>query len=255
LILRPTSTLLTIGLLCTLSCTVGPDDSYIHSAGHLEGFFLARTDPPAGQVGVPTNTTIDLFFNVFPAAETVVAAHLRVFSGLIESHGTLKVDLLRKQIRFTPSDALQNNTRYRVFLHRDLMGINGATLQQHQVFEFTTGSRIRHSPSPVPPPVHAPSVQEIWKQSQCLHCHGAPSFVAGVDLSTVQSSIDSLKEVPSGFNQTLRVVPFDHSRSYLMLKLLGRGGYIGFSMPPSGPLLSLSSLKTITSWIDAGACE
>lgn len=255
MILRPTAILLTIALICTLSCTVGPDDPYIHSAAHLEGFFLARTEPQAGQVDVPINTSIDLYFNVFPAAQTVVAAHLRVFSGLIESRGTLKANLLRRQIRFTPNDALKIKTRYRVFLHRDLMGINGATLRQHQVFEFTTGEPLRNSPPPVPSPVHAPAVQEIWQQNQCLRCHASPSFVAGMDLSTVQSTIDSLREIPSSFNRSFRVVPFDHSQSYLMLKLLGQGGFTGFSMPPDGPRLSLVSLKTIASWIDAGALE
>jgi len=96
--------------------------------GQQHAFRLQQTEPRAGQQDVLLGAPIDLFFNVPPDPDTVATPHVRVFSGLIETQGVLKTDLLDRRIRFTPIQTLRPDLRHQVYVNQKLQGLNGAPL-------------------------------------------------------------------------------------------------------------------------------
>jgi len=62
-----------------------------------------------------------------------------------------------------------------------------------------------------------------------------------------------LRNVAVSHGSKRRVFVGDHARSYLMFKLLGVGGYVGFPMPPDRPALRRADLRRVVTWIDGGA--
>lgn len=245
---------LLIGLLATCpGCTYPTDEETVGLvAGSPQTFELIRTSPVAGTSGVSPNSPIDLVLNVPPDRDTVNGASVRVFTGLIETLGHLHVDLLDRRVRFSPTQPLRPHLRHQVYVHQSLAGLNGARLAQTVVFNFTTGN-VDRLPSPPPPPTADPAaVQALWDR-RCSSCHHPPSPPDGVDLSSPQAARVSLLGAPSAHAGRLRVDPGSHASSYLMLKLLGIGGFVGFPMPPAGPPLSRDDLRRIASWIDGGA--
>ncbi len=208
--------------------------------------------PAPGATGVSRAAHIDLVFNAPPDGALVSSSHLRLFSGLYETIGTHKVDLLARRIRFSPTATLRGELRYEFYVSARIRGINGATLADNVFFDFTTGSGTQAPPAATPPAVTAKDVQAIWA-ARCISCHGAKAPPARVDLSTTAAALRSLEGVPSMGASRPRVVPGDHARSYLMLKLLDQGGITGFRMPPSGPALTAKQLRQVADWIDGGA--
>lgn len=233
-------------------CTTDDASPYL-SPDDLESFKPVRSDPEPGAIDVCRGSTLKIFFNHAPAARSVVAAHVRVFAGLDEIIGGLKVDLLDRLIRFIPTEPLGADLRHQIYLHPDLQGIEGTTLGERVVFSFTTGTSTR-TPSSVPTPsVSTKEVLAIWEETGCAGCHGAAAPRGGVDLTSVESVETSLVGAPSALDGRQRVVPGDHAKSYLMLKLLGEGGFVGYPMPPGGPRLGRFQLRQVANWIDSRA--
>ena len=246
---------LLIGLLATCQgCTYASDegDNVGLIAGQPQTFELTSTTPAAGTSNVSPNSPIDLVFSVPPDSDTVNGASVRVFAGLIETLGFLHVDLLDRRIRFTPTEPLRPRLRHQVYVHRSLAGLNGAQLAETVVFNFTTGEEDRLPAPPPPAPVDPAAVQDLWDR-HCTSCHSPPDAPDGVDLSSPQAARLSLRGAPSGHAGRVRVDPGSHASSYLMLKLLGVGGFVGFPMPPAGPTLPRDDLRRTASWIDEGA--
>jgi len=251
----PVRVTLLIGLLATCQgCTYASDeaDTVGLVAGRPQTFELTSTSPAAGASDVSPNSPIDLVFSVPPDSDTVNSASVRVFAGLIETLGYLHVDLLDRRIRFTPTEPLRPRLRHQVYVHRSLTGLNGAQLVQTVVFNFTTGQEDRLPPPPPPAAVDPAAVQAVWDR-HCSSCHSPPGAPDGVDLSSPQTARLSLWGAPSAHPGRLRVDPGSHASSYLMLKLLGVGGFVGFPMPPADPTLPRDALRRIASWIDEGA--
>lgn len=213
-------------------------------------FSIVQYLPRPGQTEISRATHIDLTFNVAPDAAHVSAAYLRLFSGLYETQGTQKVDLLKRRIRFTPTSSLRGELRYQFFISAKHRGLNGANLADNIFFDFTTGRSLGLPPRPGAD-VSARALQPVWN-GHCLSCHGAAPR-ARVDLSSAAAAITSLKGVRAAGSHRQRVVPGDHAASYLMLKLLDQGGIAGHPMPPSGSPLSATQLRQVADWIDGGA--
>jgi hypothetical protein len=232
------------------ACTYDADATSSDSAR----FRLVESVPTAGDIAVCRACNIDLAFNIPPAAETAIARNIRIFTGLYEVFGDLKTDLIERRVRFTPAAPMRPNLRHQVFLHEDLQGVDGARLGEHLIFDFTTGTHDR-TPWEPPPNGSSASALSTWTEAGCQRggCHRSPNPPAGVDLSSAQAMRRSLVNIPAGPSGQTRIVPGDHARSYLMLKLLGEGGTVGFSMPPGGPRLPRSRLRQVADWIDAGA--
>lgn len=217
-------------------------------------FQLVESVPTAGDIAVCRACNIDLTFNIPPAAETAIARNIRIFTGLYEVFGDLKTDLIKRRVRFTPAAPMRPNLRHQVFLHEELRGVDGARLGEHLIFDFTTGTHDR-APGEPPPDGSSTAVLSTWTEAGCQlgGCHRSSNPPAGVDLSSAETMRRSLVNVPAGLPGQTRIVPGDHARSYLMLKLLGEGGTVGFSMPPGGPRLPRARLRHVADWIDAGA--
>ena len=217
-----------------------------------ETFKIVEYLPSPGQTGVSRSSHIDLIFNAPPDATHVSTTYLRLFSGLYERLGAVKVDLLRRRIRFSPTSSLRAELRYRFFISARLRGLNGVELADNVFFDFTTGTGSQAPPADKLPVVTARDVQPIWAD-RCISCHGATAPPARVDLSSSTAAVSSLMGVPSAHGDRPRVVPGDHAGSYLMLKLLDGGRITGFPMPPSGPALTARQLRLVADWIDGGA--
>lgn len=247
--------LLLLGANATAHCTYEHDtDREPGLTAAIEpAFELLTTDPKPGQHGVSTGTSIQLGLSAAPDPDTVVAANVRVFAGLVETPGRLTLDLLDRRVRFTPLSTLRPNLRHQVYVHRSLRGLNGASLGETVIFNFTTGDTDTTQPETAPPGATGAGVQTDLFAKRCATCHRQPDPPAWVDLSSVQSSVASLRGRPASFGGKLRVAPYDHARSYLTLKLLGEGGFVGFRMPATGQRLARNQLRMVTSWIDAGA--
>lgn len=215
-------------------------------------FRLVRSAPSAGLLDAAPGSPIDLLFNAPPNADTVVRVNIRLFAGLVETSGALTTDLLDQRVRFAPFEPLLPNLRHQVYVHQRVAGLNGATLGQTVVFNFTTGEQRRTPPEATPPAPGAGELQPLWDE-HCASCHRSADPPAGVDLSSPETALASLRNVPSTFGTKVRVLSGDHARSYLMLKLLAAGGYVGFPMPPDGPRLSRQELRRVVTWIDGGA--
>ncbi|MFH1131062.1 MAG: Ig-like domain-containing protein [Pseudomonadota bacterium] len=239
-----------IFLFLALSCTYPQDDGpWFAEKSSLK---LVRSVPTAGARNVSLRPTIKLEFSVPPKAEAIGANHIRLFSGLVETTGKFKVDILDKCIRFTPTKTLRPNLRYRMYLSGDIQAIDGSILGDSIWFEFTTGEQADVPVQPTPDKVLAREVQPIWTQ-QCKRCHNSMN-TAGLNLSSTETSLQSLRGVQSNSMDLLRVQPLDHARSYLMRKLIGTIGIVGWPMPPtSDDNLTEEELRLVADWIDSGA--
>jgi mono/diheme cytochrome c family protein len=212
---------------------------------------VERSFPEPGQLEVGTATWIDTIFNVPLAGESVAdGADFRLFSGMVESHGRVTIDLLEQRIRFLPYQPLRPRLRYQMFLWGGVRGVNGARLSESRTFDFTVGTEPGPSLAPPTPPPPGAQIQAHFA-ARCARCHG-PEGRAGLDLSSAQASRASLAGAPSEQSTLRRLLPGDHARSYLMRKLLGQG-ISGMPMPPEGAPLARAELRQVADWIDGGA--
>lgn len=214
---------------------------------------LERSDPAAGALGVPRAAPLTLVLDGPPDPRTVIPANLRIFSGLAEFNGTLAVDLLRRRVSFRPDTPLGGSLRHQLYVSGRLATLDGRTLGDNVIFDFTTGESLGTPtpPGPTSPPT-ARDLQPLW-DARCVSCHGGPLPQAGLDLSRPGRAVETLRGVPARQGGWLRVAPGDHARSHLLHKLLDRGGIIGFPMPPGGPPLSATELRRVADWVDGGA--
>jgi mono/diheme cytochrome c family protein len=208
--------------------------------------------PAAGAVEVATNTWIDAILSAAPAGESISdGADFRLFSGLIESSGRVKLDLLERRLRFVPEEPLRPRLRYQMYLWGGVRGTNGARLRKSVVFDFTVGT----VPGPELPPAAAAdgaAVQRLFG-ARCASCHDGPQGRAGLDLTSAEAGARSLRDVRSDQHPALRrLQPGDHARSYLMRKLTGEGIF-GARMPSLGAALTREELRLVADWIDGGA--
>ena len=243
--------LLLVPLILLGGCTYEGDPDP-RSDQTSDTFKIVQYLPSPGQTGVSRATHVDLIFNVPPDSAHVSSAYLRLFSGLYETMGTQKVDLLLRRIRFTPTSSMRAELRYQFFVSARLRGLNGAGLEDNIFFDFTTGTGNQPPPAAKQPPVTARDVQALWG-ARCTSCHGSSAPPARVDLSSPAAALRSLAGVPSTGGDRPRVVPGDHAGSYLMLKLLDSSKITSFPMPPTGPGLSDQQLRQVADWIDGGA--
>jgi hypothetical protein len=243
--------LLLTALFC--ACTYENEQEQTSPSSPVRALSLLFSDPAPGQGNVGLDAPIDLFFGAPLDAESVAQVDVRLFSGLIEKLGVVSVDLLDRRIRFSHSTSLQPNLRYQVYLSTSFRGLNGARLKAPIIFDFTTGDRPQGSPEPAGTEVKAGELQPLWLTRCAAGCHEPPWSRTRVDLSTADAAARSLVNVPSMGRDMLRVMPQSHARSYLMLKLMGEGGTVGFPMPPEGPQLSREELRRVADWIDGGA--
>ena len=241
---------LLLALLCGLAAGCSYADRPDLRAGGLSQFALVSSRPAPGEAGFPRAAPIDLFFSDTPDAETVADVDLRIYSGLIEAAGTVRVDLLERRLRMQPFRVLRPELRHEVSLAGVIRGLNGATLPATVVFDFTT-SADEGSPAPAPPVVTGAELQPIWSQ-RCISCHSGAAPPMAVDLSSPEAARRTMRGLPSSAGPLL-VAPGTHAKSYLMLKLLGEGGILGSPMPPDGPRLGSGELRRVADWIDAGA--
>jgi len=228
-----------------LACTYDGEDLLPPPAAT---FTVVSSVPAPATVGVPRSLPIDVVFNATPDAASVSDLVFRVFSGLIEGTGTVKVDLLARRLRLTPFDPLRPGLRHQVYLASGVRGLSGARLAHTLVFDFTTGEELGTPPAP-PAPSTVSSLQPLW-DARCASCHGGAAPRAGLDLSSPTTALRDLSSAAVSAD-LLRVKAGDHARSALMLKLLGEGA-LGLRMPPDAPLAA-DQLQQIADWIDAGA--
>ena len=64
-------------------------------------------DPSPGAIDVPVNKTLAARFDVAPAGESISTFSARVFSGVMEAPGEVKVDQLRRELLYVPSGKLR----------------------------------------------------------------------------------------------------------------------------------------------------
>ncbi len=97
-------------------------------------------------------------------------------------------------------------------------------------------------------------VQPIFSNNCALSgCHLGPNAQEGMDLSS-GNSYSAIVNVPSNdFPSLFRVNPGKPDSSYLVWKIEGRSGIMGFQMPFGMAPLSQGKIDTIRQWIAEGA--
>lgn len=212
---------------------------------------LSRVPAPADR-DVPINQSITLRFSAPLDADLVDSSDLRLFSGVLEIPGTLRVDHLERTLTFSPVEKLRTDLEHRVFLRRGIRAHDGTFLPDAQTFDFVTGTRTAPE-TPPRPTVPDAEIQQFF-DSRCSTCHSGAYPPAGVDLSSPSAARRSLVGVASDTG-ALRVVVGDHARSYLIRKIEGLFGFSGLAMPPEGPALEAEELRLVADWIDGGLTD
>jgi hypothetical protein len=238
---------LALALVCfAAGCSYGDDDAA------APAYRLLSSSPAPGALGVARNARLDLIFEAAPAAETVTARDVRLFSGLIETVGKVQIDLLARRVRFMPLQPLRASVHHELYISGGVRSLGGAITGESQYFDFTTGPDADAPSEPPLPDVRAAELLPTFA-SRCTSCHAGSEQRAGIDLSTTDAVVRSLRGVASREWGLQLVLPYDHARSYLPRKLLGEGGIFGFAMPPTGDRLTPAELRRVADWIDGGA--
>jgi mono/diheme cytochrome c family protein len=92
-------------------------------------------------------------------------------------------------------------------------------------------------------------------RAACTNCHTSVgrSPAAGLDLSHA-AAYEQLVNMPArAVSGSMRVVPGDPDRSYLVRTIEGASGIAGQRMPISGPYLTESQIAIVRQWIAQGA--
>lgn len=215
-------------------------------------FRYTKADPAPGTTGVSRATRLRVWFNQPPDRHTVTGLRVRLYTGRFEVPGTTRVDLVDQKISFKPGEVLRPNVRHLLRVSRDVRGLNGAALEQSLLLDFTTGTRVRTSTLPEPPTPAGSEIQALFK-GHCAWCHSGDRAPMGVKLDSMAATQHTAVGRPASVPGRTLVRVGDHARSYLMFKMLDRGGISGLIMPPGGPRLSAANLRRVARWIDAGA--
>ena len=92
-------------------------------------------------------------------------------------------------------------------------------------------------------------------RAACTNCHTSAgrSPAAGLDLSHA-AAYDQLVNMPArAVSGSMRVVPGDPDRSYLVRTIEGASGIAGQRMPINGPYLTGEQIAMVRQWIAQGA--
>lgn len=240
-----------LGLLLLTGCTY--EDEPDGRQGHAtQPFSYSAAEPAPGSTGVARGTRLRVLFNLPPDGHSVSGLRVRLFTGRYEFLGKTRVDLLDQSITFTPGSLLRPSLRYLLRVSRDVSDLAGQTLGDDLILDFTTGLLERVPYPPDPPTPAGPQVMTLFNTS-CARCHGGASAPMGLRLDTMAGVQESAVERSASMGGRALIRSGEHARSYLMFKLLNRGGTVGFPMPPGGPGLSTADLKLLARWIDGGA--
>jgi hypothetical protein len=235
-----------VALCCSCSYADDPDLRTEYSSS----FSLISSSPAPAEVDFGRAQPIDLVFDAAPDASTVADVEFRVYSGVVEATGAVRVDLLERRLRMHPFLTLRPQLRYQVYLAGAVRGLNGVALGNDLHFAFTTGQQ-EGEPPRAATQVSAAELQPLWTQ-RCASCHAGSEPPMAVDLSSPEAARRTTAGVPAPLGWLL-VSPGDHARSYLMLKVLAEGGHFGSPMPPDTDRLGREELRRIADWIDGGA--
>ncbi len=238
-------------LLWLAGCTYEAVED-LRPASNADPFQIVKQTPFPGQVDVSCGAPVDIFFSRPPDPATVTQNNFRIYSGIYEILSTPQTDLLLGRVRLSPSGTLRPSLRYKVQVSRAVRSLDGQALAQEELFDFTTGTRTRYPEAPAEPVRYFQDLLPLMNR-KCIQCHNAAWPTAGVDLSSPQGAWRTLPQVPAAVPGRMRVVPFSHAESYLMFKLLDRGGILGNGMPASGTRLTEQELRQVAGWIDGGA--
>jgi hypothetical protein len=249
-----------VALLAFISCALlaacaSLGDAIPFAAEPPTPFGLSSSSPANSQTDVPIDTTIDLYFTTVPNPDSVQRDSVIVVSGAVRVDGRLGVDLVERRIRFVPAEELLPELSYEVGLAADLSDLGGNRLKASRVIGFRTGWR-KEGPWPPPPPVEFSTVVAPLLAGRCAGatCHQGASSPLGLDLGSAEAALATLVEVRSRQQPSLlRVAAADHTRSYLMRKLLAVPGLVGEPMPRAGSPLAEADLRLLRDWIDQGA--
>jgi hypothetical protein len=164
----------------------------------------------------------------------------------------------------TPQDPLDPDTTYQLVVHA-LRDLDGHVSADTRPVSFRTSDVI--TPSTPSTLTYADVASTL---EACGTCHGGPSPVLGLDLSSADGvrrtalDVDATEVRPSvvgslGANVAVallgapRLDRHDAGWSYLLYTMVGDPHVAGSPMPPDAPLASHAELRELQEWIQAGA--
>jgi len=240
-----------LGILLLSGCSF-EDDSDNRQGHATQPFSYSAAEPTPGSTGVARGTRVRVLFSQPPDGDSVSGLRVRLFTGRYEALGKVRVDLLERSITFTPGTLLRPSLRYLLRVSKEVTDLAGRNLNKDLVLDFTTGLQER---APYPPDPPAPTGQQamaVFKAS-CARCHGGAAAPMGLRLDTMDEVQRTAVERRASLSGRTLIRSGEHARSYLLFKLMNRGGTVGFPMPPDGKKLSTANLKLLAQWIDGGA--
>jgi len=236
-------------------------------SGACATFEIVESAPAALSAAVPTNTDIRLTFSGYPDPDTIDGNDVILSSGLFTRFGRYDVDLLARQVRFTPLNPLTADITYVVTVLPDVRSLQGCATHEQQL-KFQSGDGPMARPDPPPPPAFTADVLPVLAAS-CGGggCHRQSPNDGGGCLAAPAKGLslcdaDAFAALVGAPSQELvamdRVAASDPSRSYLLRKLIAPDdapivpGTLGELMPPGLPLEG-AQLRLISDWIAGGA--
>lgn len=224
---------------------------------------------------IPSNSSVTLTFDRRLAPSTLTRSNIFMTTGPFNVYAGFRYDVVRRRVEFVPnSRELRVGLQYVFTVRKGVLAWDGAPLSAELRFRFVPTAPVTVTPRT--PPSFAREVAPLLR-GRCARaeCHGGPTPVMGLDLSSPRAIRETAvgvlsRERPSareGSNETqdpnwgplVRIDPgptLGSGRpeySYLVYKLLGDGPVIGQRMPPDGAALTDDEIARVADWIAAGA--
>jgi hypothetical protein len=217
-------------------------------------FTVVAADPADGTTAVALDQPIDVYLSDLPDPDSATRDTFILRSGTTQFTGGFRVDLIDRRLRYLPARSLQSHLEMRVFVGRHLRALDGREIGEDLEWGFMTGTALggEHQPAP---PVSFDDVAPTLAARCTAACHEGAAAFRGLDLSTADAAYAGLVGRTSVERPELsRVAAGDHSRSYLVRKLLGAPATVGDVMPPPpAEPLDGATLRRLADWIDDGA--